>query len=326
MKDDTIGKSGKFSGTPSRGTVISHFRIVRKIGSTALGEVYLGEDTGNDRKVTLKLLSEIDSVHQHARLQLLEGARIVSKLRHPNMLTVYEVGRAGGQDFIAMEYVEGLTLRQMMSAGQLSVDGVIEIARQVCGAMTEAHKNEIILQNINPDNITVTSERQVKMMDFGMVDFAGDIDLKHGDIPYDIIAYLSPEYIRGREVDERSNIFSIGVVLYEMMTGLTPFRGNDNRELMDSIQRENVQPPVERNPDVPAELQEMVMKMLEKNPARRYQSAIDVISELSHFKKTEPASIQRVRRKDPWNWVVVAAVIILIIVALYSYISDYLSN
>jgi serine/threonine protein kinase len=323
------GFSGDKGGSPGRsgeGPGISHYSITNRIASTEASEVYLAVDTRFDRRVTLIVLRPADAFDAQTRTQLVEAAEAVSRLSHPNVLAVYEVGEADGREFIAMEYAEGLTLREMMARGALSVDGGTEVARQICAALSEIHENDLMLENLVPDNITVTRDRQIKVMCLNAVESPGRYDPRAASLPADIVAYMSPEHVEGKEIDQRSNIFSLGTILYQMITGVIPFRRGSVRDVMDAIRGKSPEPMSRYVRDVPDQLQRVVSRMLEKNAARRYQHVYEVISELRHFKMPEPVSFAPVRRKDPWNWVVLAAVAVLVAASLYGYIADYLKD
>jgi serine/threonine-protein kinase len=192
--------------------------------------------------------------------------------------------------------------------------------------MMEAHDKGIILQNMNPDYITVTTDKIVKVIDFGLMESAGLEGISVSSLPADIVAFMSPEQVGARDVDERSNIFSLGVLLYRMLAGMVPFRGDNVDAIIHAIKNSDPDPIRSFSREIPATLHIMVIKMLEKNPARRYQSAEEIMFELRHFKAVSQAWDSASRKKDSWNWVVIAAVIILALITIYHFITGVISN
>lgn len=317
------------SGLPERSggeEKISHYVISGKIASTEVSDIYVAVDTRFNRRVTLIVLKPGDAFDVQTRKRLIDAAEAVSRLSHPNVLAVYEVSEAGGKEFIAMEYAEGLTLRDMLARGPLSVDGSIEITRQICAALAIIHEDDQMLESLIPENITVTRDGQVKVMCLNLVEAPCKSDVRGDNLPADVVTYMSPEHVEGKEMDARSNIFSLGIMLYQMVTGVMPFRRGNVRDIINAIRGKNPEPMSRYMRDVPDRLQRIVTRMLEKNAARRYQHVYEIISELRYFKTSEPVSLAPIRRKDAWNWVVLASVIILVTVSLYGYIADYLKS
>lgn len=315
------------AGALSAGTRISHYEIIRKIGATALGTVYLAEDTWNKQKVTLKLLFDDDRADKEIRDIMIKGAARAHEIKHPNLLEVYEVGRLEGRDYIVMEYAEGLTLRQMMQSGRLSIDGAVEISRQLCAGIKALHDNRMLAQLMIPEQVVVTREKQVKFINFSMIDTsitaAGDID----SLPFDIVSFMSPEQVSFRDIDERSNIFSLGILIYTMTARRQPFIGDSGKSVAEVIKSITPQTPLTFNPDIPERLNRIIMRMLDKNPVHRYQSVDEIINELSYFKvASDYDTYDRRKPKDSWNWVVLIAFIILLLISFWDYIMELIKG
>ena len=303
------------------GSKISHYEIIRKVGATALGTVYLAEDSWKKRKVTLKMLVDDEHIDREIRDWMIAGAEKASRIQHPNLLAVYEIGNIENHDYIVMEYTEGMTLKQMMLTGRLSIDGAIEITRQLCAGIKELHENRMTAQLLIPEQIVVTHEKQVKLINFSMIDSSFDSAAELEAMPEDIVSFMSPEQLNFRKIDELSNIFSLGVLLYTMTAHRQPFIGNKAAGVAEAIKSLTPQAPTTFNPDIPERLNRIIMKMLDKNPVHRYQSIDEIITELGYFKiAPDYDTYDRKKPKDSWNWVVLVAFIILVLVSLWDYI------
>jgi eukaryotic-like serine/threonine-protein kinase len=282
------------------GSLISHYRIIKKIGSGGMGDVYLAEDTKLDRIVALKVLPH-DLANQKERMaRFVQEARAASALDHPNLATVYEIGDAGGTRFISMQYVEGETLSEKLRQGPLPITEVIEIAIQIVDALNEAHSKGIVHRDLKPSNIMITPRGQVKILDFGLAKYSGS-EL-HRSAPntepgiiLGSIQYMSPEQSLGRNIDRRTDFFSFGIVLYEMITGKLPFRGETSMETLSKILSD--QPEPFGDLQIPWEVQRIIGKCLEKEPDRRYQTAKDLSVDLNNLKRdTESGKFPTERR------------------------------
>ncbi|MEK6374659.1 MAG: protein kinase [Acidobacteriota bacterium] len=260
---------------------IARYRVGRLIGAGGMGEVYLAEDEVLRRKVALKLLPVRFTQDQERVRRFQREARAVSALNHPNILTIYEIGHADSIHYIATEYIEGETLRERMASRRLAINEVLEIAMGVAGALAAAHDAGIIHRDIKPENIMLRPDGYVKVLDFGLAKLADDVikDSATGAVMGTLI-YISPEQARGLQPDARSDLYSLGAVIYEMLTGVPPVRGDNFLDLAIAIANERAKPPSESTPHIPPELDRIVLKALEKDREQRYPSARQLISDL----------------------------------------------
>ena len=262
---------------------ISHYRILEKLGEGGMGVVYKAQDTKLDRIVALKFLPSHVSVNAETKARFLQEAKAAAALNHPNICTIYGVDESDGKMFIAMEYIEGGTLREKLPYAR--IDDAVTVAIQIGEALQEAHSKGIVHRDIKADNIMLTSKGQAKVMDFGLAKLKGSLKLTKTSSTVGTLGYMAPEQIQGGEVDSRSDIFSFGVLLFEMLTGRLPFRGEHEAAMVYSIVHEQPELLTKYIPDAPSGLTHVLGRALEKDPEDRYQSAADMVSELRRGQK-----------------------------------------
>ncbi|MCH7805236.1 MAG: serine/threonine-protein kinase [Acidobacteria bacterium] len=274
------------------GKTISHYKVLEKIGQGGMGEVFLAQDTTLDRKVALKFLPEEMQQDSTAKKRFLREAKSAAALDHPYICHIHEVGEVEGKSFISMEYVQGTTLRERLTEGPLAVRKALETATEIAEALEEAHKQGIVHRDLKPSNIMLTPQGHVKVMDFGLAKQVTPVEGQEQEITTALtkqgstlgtVPYMSPEQVRGQEVDTRSDIFSFGVVLYEMLTGVNPFKGDTSADTSHAILGETPPPLTRYTEDIPVLLQHIVKKMLAKESDRRYQLIHDVRTDLSEL-------------------------------------------
>jgi len=274
----------------SPGIVISHYRIVEKIGAGGMGVVYKARDTKLDRTVALKFLPSHLVCDTEAKDRFEHEARAASALNHPNITTIYEIDEVAGECFISMEYVGGKTLKELVREKTFSIEEVLRLALQLGEGLKTAHARGIVHRDIKSDNIKVTAEGLVKIMDFGLAKLRGVAKITRTGTTLGTLQYMSPEQAQGRQVDERSDIFSFGVVLYEMVTGRLPFSGDNEAALIHAVVNATPEPMARYKAKVPEGLERVVEKALAKDREERYQHVDELIADLkSTSRKLEPA-------------------------------------
>ncbi len=287
------------------GQVLKHYEILELLGRGGMGVVYRARDTRLGRPVALKVLKEELTSDPDRKRRFLQEARSASAISHPAIAQVYDVDEADGALFIALELVEGKTLRRLVAERELDLLGAVEVAVQVAEGLGRAHAKGIVHRDIKSDNIMVTPDGRAKILDFGLAKlFASDsspdeasraetLALTQAGTVLGTVAYMSPEQARGKEVDHRSDLFSLGIVLYEMVTGELPFKGQSPLDTMHAIAFDEVRPVTVIRRELPADLQRILSRCLRKRPEDRYQSAEALVADLKRLKEALESGTQR---------------------------------
>jgi serine/threonine protein kinase/Tol biopolymer transport system component len=267
----------------AHGSIIGHYRIIEKIGAGGMGEVYLAEDTKLDRQVALKFLPPHLCQDPECRARFTREAQAAAKLDHPNIVGVHEVGEYNGRPFFSMQHVEGQTLREAIKGKPLALDRILEIAIQACDGLQAAHEKGVTHRDIKPSNILIDSHGRVRIVDFGLASILGADQLTKTGSTLGTVGYMSPEQVRGERVDHRTDLFSLGVVLYELLTSESPFKCDTEAATLNAITNTKPELLTRFRREMPPELQTIADKALDKNVGTRYQHADEMAADLKRL-------------------------------------------
>jgi serine/threonine protein kinase/tetratricopeptide (TPR) repeat protein len=300
------------------GKVISHYRIIEKLGAGGMGVVYKAEDIKLDRIVAMKFLPKQLLGNQEAKTRFANESRTASALNHPNITTIYEIDEAEDECFICMEYIEGKSIKQLIKEKILSIEEILKIAVQIGQGLHAAHKRGIVHRDLKSENIMLTNEGLIKIMDFGLAKLTGVSGLTLEGTTLGTVPYMSPEQVQGIEVDHRSDIFSLGVVLYEMVTGQLPFRGEHEAAVIYSIINDTPEPLARYKANVPEGLQRVVDKALAKKKDERYQGVEEMTTNLCALQQ-QMQPVVKMRKQRVKLPVVVGSGMVLVVLMVLGY-------
>lgn len=283
MNDSSYDDKTKTHVVLAKGATVAHYKIIEKIGAGGMGEVYLAEDTKLNRKVALKFLSPLLCQDKDCRARFKREAQAAARLDHPNVVTIHEVGEFQNRPYFAMQHVTGQSLKDVVKGNDLSLDRIVDLVVQICEGLSKAHQSDIVHRDVKPSNVVIDADGRPKLLDFGLAAIKDTDQLTKTGSTLGTIGYMSPEQVRGKDTDHRSDLFSLGIVLYEMIAGRLPFKGDTEAATMNSVLNEAPEPLSRYKSGVSDKLQDIVSKLLEKDPSLRYQSAAGVISDLKRL-------------------------------------------
>ena len=314
------------------GKTISHYKVLEKLGEGGMGEVYLAEDTKLNRKVALKFLPSRLAADSSFKARFKREAQAAAGLNHPNIITVHEVAEYENRPFIAMEYVEGRSLKEVIAGKDLSVEEILDIGLQVSDGLAKAHQAGIVHRDIKPHNVLIDKDGRARVCDFGLAKAKTDVMLTQTGTTVGTVAYMSPEQARGEEADQRSDIFSLGVILYEMFTRQLPFKGEHEAAVFHAIINQQPQPLARFNSRVSPELERIVFKALAKDREERYQHADDLRADLKveskslEYSKTaslvRPSQAVRSRRMKTFPFILGGLGLIIVVLVYLAFMGQ----
>ena len=318
----------------TKGTTISHYKIIEKIGAGGMGEVYLAEDTELNRNVALKFLPLHLCRDEDCRARFKREAQATAKLNHPNIVTIHEVSEYQGRPYFAMEHIEGRALRDIIKKNEFSISEIVDLAIGICEGLNKAHLAGIVHRDIKPSNIVLDADDRPKLLDFGLAAIQGSEKLTLTGSTLGTIGYMSPEQIQGKEIDHRSDLFSLGVVLYELITKQNPFKRDSEAATLKAVSDDTPHPLARFRANVPEGIQGIIDKALEKDVKTRYQHADGMLSDLMRVKRSldrgqstvSTASPMRSSARPWWIAAVLVAVIAVVTLVTKPWVSDITSN